>query len=343
MNKENQNPLTGLPVIEVDSECTDQVNPSTRKIINKKSSMIRKVGTIVAGAALADMVLDNAADASADTMNQDETSDIPSIQQWDPHHAPMASAGTVNDNMSFEEAFSAAREELGAGGVFSWQGEYYNTFYSDEIGADNQPVVEYSTTEHHDLPQVEDYNTDDNINQEADINIQDVDSDIEPNVLEVDTNADGVIDAVLIDINLDGSADAIVSDINQDSVFAEDEITFIHDPETLVLAETPADPSMMAVDTDGDQIDDVLIADVDGDQVADLLGTDSNRDQVIDDSEVTFLNDEAMQSMSSQEEVEYSGEIAADMPDDVTAEVLDSMDDDLANLEDNFDNLNEWA
>ncbi|MCD8291356.1 MAG: hypothetical protein LUC91_07630 [Prevotella sp.] len=38
----------------------------------------------------------------------------------------------VNDDMSFQEAFDAAREEVGPGGVFAWHGNLYNTYTADE-------------------------------------------------------------------------------------------------------------------------------------------------------------------------------------------------------------------
>jgi hypothetical protein len=38
----------------------------------------------------------------------------------------------VNDNMSFAEAFITARQEVGAGGVFTWQGKEFNTYYKEE-------------------------------------------------------------------------------------------------------------------------------------------------------------------------------------------------------------------
>ena len=38
----------------------------------------------------------------------------------------------VNDNMSFKEAFEAAREQVGTGGVFRWHGGIYNTYTEDE-------------------------------------------------------------------------------------------------------------------------------------------------------------------------------------------------------------------
>lgn len=39
---------------------------------------------------------------------------------------------TVNQNLSFSEAFAAARAEVGAGGVFLWHGQLYNTYTAEE-------------------------------------------------------------------------------------------------------------------------------------------------------------------------------------------------------------------
>lgn len=44
-------------------------------------------------------------------------------------------AGSVTDDMTFSEAFAAARHELGAGGVFTWHGNVYGTYYQDEWNA----------------------------------------------------------------------------------------------------------------------------------------------------------------------------------------------------------------
>lgn len=38
----------------------------------------------------------------------------------------------VNDDMSFREAFAAARAEVGPGGIFSWHGNVYNTYVTEE-------------------------------------------------------------------------------------------------------------------------------------------------------------------------------------------------------------------
>lgn len=56
-------------------------------------------------------------------------------------------AGKVTSDMSFAQAFSAAREEVGMGGVFSWHGHWYNTFEKEEwAGLSLQQRQEY--TEH---------------------------------------------------------------------------------------------------------------------------------------------------------------------------------------------------
>lgn len=39
---------------------------------------------------------------------------------------------TVDDSMSFAHAFDAARAQVGAGGVFTWRGNIYNTYTADE-------------------------------------------------------------------------------------------------------------------------------------------------------------------------------------------------------------------
>jgi hypothetical protein len=41
-------------------------------------------------------------------------------------------AHNANDSMTFEQAFAASREEVGPGGVFTWHGNTYNTFYKEE-------------------------------------------------------------------------------------------------------------------------------------------------------------------------------------------------------------------
>ena len=52
----------------------------------------------------------------------------------------------IDQNLSFGEAFAAAREEVGAGGVFHWHGRTYNTFTENEWES-------MSDAEHHQFAQ----------------------------------------------------------------------------------------------------------------------------------------------------------------------------------------------
>ena len=50
--------------------------------------------------------------------------------EWTDGEVPVASS--VSDDMSFSEAFTAARTEVGSGEVFEWHGNIYSTFTEDE-------------------------------------------------------------------------------------------------------------------------------------------------------------------------------------------------------------------
>jgi len=58
------------------------------------------------------------------------TPSIPEPEHFDGSQTPVAHG--VNDEMRFSEAFAAARQEVGAGGVFEWKGNMYGTYYANE-------------------------------------------------------------------------------------------------------------------------------------------------------------------------------------------------------------------
>ncbi|MHC1776028.1 MAG: hypothetical protein AB9834_11515 [Lentimicrobium sp.] len=357
----------------------EEKDPKTGKTISRKNSMIMAAGAAIAGAAvnnqmqnmdITEIFLDDTSDNVIDAISSDpgiegnvETSSLTtednSLQEqtseaWNPKEAPMASPGTIQDDMSFSEAFASAREELGAGGVFAWHGNYYNTFYSEELDDSNQPLVDYQTTDPHELPAIEyqgnpgddtgtDYATDQDTYDTENLNTGNL-GEPEPDILAADLNADGAVDAVFVDINQDGSADAMYADQNMDGQLSEDELIVIHDPAGLMSSDVVSDGTTMSVDLNADGTDEVLIADVNYDQVVDVMGIDENNNQQIEESEVIILNPDAMNNEAvAPDEIEYSGEVSDDIPEDVPDDVLESMEDDLVNLEDNFDEINDWS
>ena len=62
-------------------------------------------------------------------------------------------ATCVNDSMSFSDAFNAAREEVGAGGVFEWHGNLYSTYTAAEwYNMDATARNEFADSIHRDGP-----------------------------------------------------------------------------------------------------------------------------------------------------------------------------------------------
>lgn len=351
--------------------------PEKSQTINQKRSLLKGAAAVVAGIAVNEFLTMPAesgdiAEASAsagdtaagDIASAGETSgsfagtDVatetdsagnisnPEAPAWDPSTAPVAGSDTVNDDMSFEQAFAAAREKVGAGGIFVWHGEAYNTFYAEETVnvSGEYPPVNIMESDTGDTLYAGTIETGEELSDDYETSGSGPGANMGPAIIAADLNADDNIDAIVVDLNYDGSADMLSTDMNSDGVITDDEVIIIHDPESLVVPEFPSDGSVISVDVNDDGTDDIMVADVNNDQMADFMGTDENRDQEIDQSEIQVLNPEAMEGLTAEPEtIEYTGEVASDVPEDVTAEVLDQNDDDLSNLEDNFEEINDWS
>lgn len=159
---------------------------------------------------------------------------------------------TVSDDMSFGEAFAAARAEVGAGGVFEWHGNVYNTYYAEEwnamtpeqqaefgerinYGGPTAQAQETAETPHHTA-----HNTTTNTttNQEvahteepeevADVDIQVLgvesvtfDDGSEGNVAVVEMGGQNVF---LVDANNDNVFEGAFGDLNNDGVISDNEV-----------------------------------------------------------------------------------------------------------------------
>ena len=92
---------------------------------------------------------------SVDSVESVESNETETQEPVDNGYAQMAS--DVNDDMSFNEAFAAARAEVGPGGVFEWHGSIYSTYYASEWNAMDSAAREefystipwYSASHHH--------------------------------------------------------------------------------------------------------------------------------------------------------------------------------------------------
>lgn len=202
---------------------------------------------------------------------------------------------TVDQNLSFGEAFAAARAEVGARGVFIWHGQLYNTYTAeewqgmsdaekDEFAADVQPYLGQQTADVH-QPQTTTQAT----------------------TTTVRTGQDG-----------------IVHPVSTEETAAEPEVHFLG-VETRELEGHTVNVGHMTVD-------DVQVAlvDMDDDQVFDISLADRNRNGEIEDNEVTDISGrgldvETFQTLSEIEQMQQQGQaeqamtqqedLAPDMPD----------------------------
>jgi hypothetical protein len=85
------------------------------------SGIFMGAGLLYAGQAMAQPVSED----SAAEETEDQTADVQVAES-------SLQVATSHDDLSFGEAFAAARAEVGPGGVFYWHGGIYNTYTADE-------------------------------------------------------------------------------------------------------------------------------------------------------------------------------------------------------------------
>ena len=197
-------------------------------------------------------------------------------------------AENVNDDMSFDEAFAAARAEVGAGGAFEWRGGVYGTYYAEEwesMSAEEKAEFgdqfEFVAAE---------------------------DDELEP-----------------IDVTLDellAAEDEVVA-VPEPAVDPEPEIEVEVDNVYHVEDAHGNEASFVDVEVGGE---DVLLIDEDGDGVIDVMVYDENGDGAIDEAEFVNISEEGLmvEDFSAMVEEPVMEEPLMDEPvmDDVADDVV---------------------
>jgi len=211
-------------------------------------------------------------------------------------------AHSVTEDMSFNEAFSSARQELGMGGFFEWRGNTYNTYYKEEwdqlTSSEQQDymVSVHESTDYSTLQEVDIANNDIHLNADpSEINSKghdDSSADSEDYYESVvfDLDGDGVLDSVALDMNNNGYVDAVGVDTNQDGTL-----------------------DIYALDTEDMDTLDTIILDADQD------GLDANDPYEAWDNQDEIRIDELKESIYPTHQEDYlnadeSGEIDPDFP-----------------------------
>lgn len=164
----------------------------------------------------------------------------------------------VNDDMTFGEAFAAARAEVGPGGVFEWHGQLYGTYTAEEWN--NMTPEERAEFGSHFSWNNIDHSTSD--------------------VAQHTTTDGDDIEIVSVDhenIANDGFHEVDVNPVDP----AEPEIEILG-----VVHDGDSGTNVGAMTIDGQ---DVILIDVDNDLTFDYLATDANGNGVLDEGEVVDI------------------------------------------------------
>ena len=173
----------------------------------------------------------------------------------------VAVAHGVSDDMSFSEAFAAARAEVGPGGVFTWHGNVYGTYYASEWNSmSDAEKHEYAQAVHN-----TDYDSDSSVghsnyhevsNDEGEIHVLGSESvetedgeiinvarvEVDGHYGEIyDMDNDGQPDIAAFDTNDDGQPDLVMADENGDGVISPDKVYQVDD-DGMMLAMNDQNP-----------------------------------------------------------------------------------------------------
>ena len=159
------------------------------------------------------------------------------------------SVAEVSDDMSFGEAYAAARGQVGPGGVFEWRGNVYNTYNAEEWDAMSPedraefadrltvtPVeVEQLPADDNDVqpddvpannPSNDDHTHEDEVVGEPDVEIEEVGVVVMEDGSEV-VMATGQVEghsALIADVDCDGVIDVMAVDTNDNDIVDENEL-----------------------------------------------------------------------------------------------------------------------
>lgn len=228
--------------------------PAKRNTQFWKNVMIGGIPGILIGAAGTGL----ATTASATTSGVDPVDPV----DPDPTELSPLQIAEVSDDMSFGEAFAAAREQVGPGGVFEWRGNVYNTYNADEWEA-MSPEDRAEFADRLSVTPIE------------------IEEDVTPEVPEV--VPEEPVDTDQEDDNTENSAD-----VGYDDEIVGEEVDIQIDEVGVVVMEDGSEAVMAVGQVDGHT---AVLADVDNDGVFDAMAVDHNDNNIADDNEFEDISE----------------------------------------------------
>ncbi len=183
---------------------------------------------------------------------------------------PRIATATVSDDSSFSDAFKDARAQVGAGGVFEWRGNLYNTYSAEEWDSiSEEDKSEFASN----LSLRDTYASNDTVDYSEDFY-----AGVNDDEVQVISTEDGYEDEYLATeaaddnyiVNLENSAHLGLNNNEEDVILANSDVTFeeilLDDGSYASVGYTTLDgDDLIAVDYNQDGVIDLMIYDTDGD------------------------------------------------------------------------------
>lgn len=220
-----------------------------------------------------------------------------------------------DEGTTFAEAFAEARAELGPGGVFEWNGSYYNTFYKEEWDAMSAEEKEEFLESFYETLNDDSGDTGNGPVEEPSINVTHV-NETHVNVTHLNETHVNVTHVNVTPGEVLGEPEPVPVPEPEPEPVPEPEIHVISVQEEI----TEDGILVTSVDAivDGQ---DAIIVDVDGDGVMDVMSIDANYDnefsaeETEDIEDLGLTADELNDMMDAGNGLDPSEQIYADSPD----------------------------
>lgn len=191
----------------------------------------------------------------------------------------------VSDDMSFSQAFAAARAEVGAGGAFEWHGRVYGTYYKDEWDG-------MSAQQRHDF-------------EVAAIRGNQAETSADTASVHADHY---VADETVDKYSHDGQSEYTQHDTVQVDTVDDDEVRILG--LEAVQDEDGGQINIAAFDINGEH---AMLVDIDNDQVMDVLVHDDNGDGQISEDEIQNISEYNITVSDIQDRLQnQNGTVTAD-------------------------------
>lgn len=226
-------------------------------------------------------------------------------------------ATTVNDDMSFGEAFAAARAEVGPSGCFEWHGNLYGTYTAEEWdGMTTEQRAEYSdhfswNNIDHTSSNVAQHSTHSNVSHHS-------------TTAQAQTAATTDDDIEVVSVNHpENHNDLAHTESHQEE--GQTEVIGVSQPEPEVeilgvVHDDETGTNIGGITVDGQE---VTLIDVDGNMVFDYMAADTNGNGKIDQDELFDIQDQGLsvndlggisnptgESLASNDEPDYTTDAA---------------------------------